>query len=243
MSEPREPRTGLGVDKAGGPVIDPTKNVLDLVEREIKRIDDMAKLRAQNSDAKVAALTEKIKLFARHQRALDRAESERLNSIRQVDREEVTKTAAANQAAITTLATSTATLAETLRTQVAVTASAAESRQSASSQELTKRLSALELSASASMGKSTIADPQMERLAILVERLATAQQVGTGKSEGISDATKFLLAGVGLVATLLGIAGVAVTLILFLNRRPESPAYVPAPQGTTLPTAPPTVPR
>jgi hypothetical protein len=36
---------GPGVDARGAPVIDPTKNVLDLVELNVKRIDDMADLR------------------------------------------------------------------------------------------------------------------------------------------------------------------------------------------------------
>jgi hypothetical protein len=209
------PQPGLGVDSTGGAVIDPTANVQALNEASSQRQDDLRALTKELVDVKIASLTETIKTFAIHQRELDRAESDRLNSIRQVDREEVTKTAAANQAAITTLATSTATLAETLRTQVAVTASAAESRQSASTAEMTKRLSALELSASASMGKSTVSDPQMERLVLLVERLATAQQVGTGKAQGMSDTAKIVIAVVGLAATgvaivsgLLGIAGV-----------------------------------
>ena len=41
MAGPREQRPGIGVDSLGGQVIDPTKNVLDLVEASIKRQDDL----------------------------------------------------------------------------------------------------------------------------------------------------------------------------------------------------------
>jgi hypothetical protein len=228
------------VDASGGPVFDPTKNVLDLVDAAIGRVDDMAELRAELQDVKSLHLRELGQLRAVHQRELDQAEASRLNSIRQVDREEVTKTAAANQAAITTLATSTATLAETLRTQVATTASAAEARQSASTAEMTKRLSALELSASASMGKQTVADPQLERLNVLVEQLARSQATGTGKSEGLGMAWVVMLGVVSLIVGLIAIG----TFVFVTTRQAPAAIYTPAPAGTQLPTNPPTaVPR
>ena len=65
------------------------------------------------------------------------------------------------------------------------------------------------------MGKSTVADPQMERLATLVERLTMAQQTDSGRSQGMSDSAKIIIAVVSLFATavavvsgILGIAGV-----------------------------------
>jgi len=232
-----ELRPGLGVDSAGGPVVDPTKNVLDLVEAAVKRIDDMAGLRARLAEERIEHVKEIGVLRAAHQRELDHAESERLNSIRQVDREEVTKTAAANQAAITTLATSTATLAETLRTQVAVTASAAESRQTTSATEISKRLQALELSASASMGKQAVADPQLDRLATVVDRLASAQQVGTGKGQGIALVIAIIVTGLGVIGSMVALATAGVALVLFLNRAgaAQSPVYVSPPATTVTP--------
>ena len=35
------PKTGLGIDSSGGPVVDPTKNVLDLVKAAMERQDDL----------------------------------------------------------------------------------------------------------------------------------------------------------------------------------------------------------
>lgn len=66
-------------------------------------------------------------------------------------------------------------------------------------------MSALELASSASAGKSAVADPQMERLAALVEKLATAQTSGTGRSAGSQQMWGYVMAVVGLVAALLAI--------------------------------------
>jgi hypothetical protein len=238
------------VDSFGGPVIDPTENVKDLTEAANLRQDDLRGLTkelyetkiASNREmfeAKITGLTNILTRFAAHQRELDRAESERLNAIRQVDREEVAKTAAANQLATTTLANSTVTLADTLRAQVATSRTEAEARLTVFSADVNKRLSSLELSSSERQGKQTVADPQMERLAIMVERLAAREQTSSGKSEGMSDATKMLIGFVGLVATMLSIGAVLVTLVLFLNRAPVPTIYTPAPPQTMLPSTPP----
>jgi hypothetical protein len=235
----------MAVDAMGGAVVDPTENVKALTEAANTRQDDLRDSHEKLFDAKIAALYETVKTAAAHQRELDKAESERLNAIRQVDREEVAKTAAANQTATTTLANSTVTLADTLRTQVGTVAAAAEARLSAFSADVNKRLSALELSSSEGKGKQTVADPQMERLAAMVEKLTAREQSVTGQREGMTDATKILITLVGLFATVLTIAGVLVTLVLFLNRAPAAvPIYTPAPPQTLLPSNPPAgVPR
>jgi hypothetical protein len=207
------------VDYAGGPTIDPTQNVKDLSEAANRRQDDLRRADASLVDAKLRHLKEvsdvrethsAILASVRevHQRELDAAESGRLNSIRQVDREEVAKTAAAAQIAIATLATTTNTMAETLRTQVATVAAAAENRQSAFAGEVNKRLSALELSSSEGKGKQQVSDPQIDRMALIVEKLASNQDRGTGKQEGISVAWAVLLGAVAMVSGMLGIAGV-----------------------------------
>ena len=209
------PGRGIPVDSAGGPTVDPTKNVLDLVNAAVKRIDDMAALHERLANEQLrrveAVITYQDKLAGvreQHQRELDAAESGRLNSIRQVDREEVAKTAASAQTAIATLATTTNTMAETLRTQVATVAAAAESRQSAFAGDVNKRLSALELSSSEGKGKQLVSDPQIEALARVVDNLVRAQATGTGKSEGLSMSAALIMGGLTVIMTLLGIAGV-----------------------------------
>jgi hypothetical protein len=198
---------GAGYSNRGVPV-DPTQNVKDLSEAANARQDDLRNLTKELYDAKIACIKEMGDLRERHQRELDHAESERLDSIRQVDREDVNKTAAQALSAIQTLAATTNTTAETLRTQVATTAQATANTLTTITGEINKRLSALELTSSEGKGKQTVADPQMEKLTALVEMLARNQATGTGKSEGISMVGALIMGGVALIGGLLGIAGV-----------------------------------
>jgi hypothetical protein len=207
------------VDAWGGPVIDPTKNVLDLVKAAVERIDDMAALRGELHAAEIGHQDEMSKLRAVHeatvgkmreeyQEKISHAEAGRLDSIRQVDREEVAKTAVAANQAITVLAKQTTDLATTLDKKVTDTATAAEQRNSAVNTDFNKRIAALELSSSEGKGKQGVFDPQMEKLTTLVEVLARNQATGTGKQEGVSMVGALIMGGVALIGGLLGIAGV-----------------------------------
>jgi hypothetical protein len=145
--------TGVGTDASGGPLVDPTQNVKDLTEAANIRQDDLRRETNKRIDEALLHLTTVVNLHAKHQKALRKAEAARLDSIRQVDREEGNKAVAAAQTAIATLAASNLTTAETLRTQVATTAQAAATSLANSMGEVNKRLSALELSSSAGSGR------------------------------------------------------------------------------------------
>jgi len=109
---------GPGVDAQGRPVIDPTKNVLDLVTREIKRLDDLREVESKN-------IREMLDLRAEFAREFRMAESQRLDAIRAVDVGAVNRAAEVSATQAATLAAQVATSAETLRTQVAAAATAA----------------------------------------------------------------------------------------------------------------------
>jgi hypothetical protein len=228
-------RTGVGVDANGNAVVDPTKNVLDLVEAANKRQDDLRQAAQAMAELRATHQHELGEMRAKHQRDLAMAEAQRLDSIRQVDREDVNKTAAQALAAIQTLATVTSTTAETLRTQVATTATAAANQLATITGEINKRLSALELSSSEGKGKQAYVDPQMDRLSNLVEALARAQANESGREKGMSTSWAVLLGAVSIAAAMWGIFG-----------RGAAPAvaapqvvYVPAPATSTAPvTAP-----
>ncbi len=68
-------RPGIGVDARGGQVIDPTKNVLDLVEAAIRRQDDLRVAEAKLQDALRIA-------DARLSTAMRVADSQRLGDLR-----------------------------------------------------------------------------------------------------------------------------------------------------------------
>jgi hypothetical protein len=215
-------KAGMGVDASGGPVIDPTENVIALVSAEKLRSDDLRKGERRFLMAQVAAVRREMKLRAQHQAQMDSAESARIDSIRLVD---VT--------ALQTLAVTTQATAEALRTLVTTTAAGLATQTASERGESNKRLSLLEQSSFTELGKQKVADPQLERLSMMVENLARSRASDTGKVDGIGATWKAAIAVVGLLAGLnaLGV----------FNR---APVYTPAPYGTQLPTTPPaSVPR
>lgn len=255
---------GLAVDAHGGAVIDPTENVIALSEGQNKRQDDLRALERELFDRDIAHVKELASVRALHQQQLDQKESGRLDSIRQVDREEVTKAALSAQQAIATLAISTSTVAETLRAQQEAKGLAAEARQAAFAGEVGKRLSAVELALSEGKGKQAVADPMMAEL-VSEMRILTAQRAAESGKQAVTDpllgqlaadvralvaaqaTTSGKTSGIALSwGVLLGAVALAGALGFFTNFRP-APAptaapqviYVPSPPGTMLPTTPP----
>lgn len=133
---------GPSIDRTGAPVIDPTKNVLDLVEASVRRIEDIIKLQAtatntlielsmkRQDDLRVSD-AENIKnildIRTHYEELLRNKEADRLNAIRVVDVNAVTEASRVAAAQALTLATQVATSAETLRTQVGTVATATAS--------------------------------------------------------------------------------------------------------------------
>jgi hypothetical protein len=246
-------KAGMGVDALGGPVIDPTENVIALNEAANKRQDDLREAERRLTAAEqahsreLAAVREEhqdalASIREQHSREMRNSESARVDANRATDLAAVGTAAAQALAAIQALAATATTTADTLRNTVAATALTAENRQVAFATDQNKRLSALELSMSEGKGKQTVADPQLERLAVMVEQLASRQASSSGKSEGLSDGWKMLIAAVGLFATLSAL-GVfdrkAVPAV-------QAPVYFAAPSGTMVPspnTNPAQVPR
>lgn len=119
---------GPAVDKEGRPVIDPTANVISILEAAVQRLDDVraAELHRQDDlrEAESIALRREAQLRSDYDEALREAESKRIDAIRAVDVGAVNRAAevAATQAA--TLAAQVAQSAETLRNQVAAAATA-----------------------------------------------------------------------------------------------------------------------
>lgn len=69
---------GPGVDAQGRPVVDPTRNVLDLVAAAIQRQDDLREAEARH-------VRQVMELRADHEAELRRLERQRVDSIRTVD--------------------------------------------------------------------------------------------------------------------------------------------------------------
>jgi uncharacterized protein YnzC (UPF0291/DUF896 family) len=212
------PVAGLAVDASGGPVIDPTANVIALTTAANRRQDDLRELMDRLNELRIKSQTEMGELRAEHfkelsairedhQSQLRTAESQRLDAIRQVDREDVNKTAAQVLSAVQTLASQNLTTAETLRNQVATTQQASQNIFNTTVGDLNKRISNLELSSSEGRGKQLFADPQIAEMVSKMELITQTLASGGGKSQGLKELMGYIIAFVmfalGVVALLV----------------------------------------
>jgi len=198
-------------DSEGNPIIDPTANVLQLVEAANIRQDD---LRAADSrrleELRVAdtrRLDEIAELRATHIKELNAAEAKRIDAIRAVDVAAVATASerAAQQASV--LANQVSTSAETLRTLVASTAAAQAQSQMQFSAQITERLALLEKSQYKGEGRSGISDPVMAELITEVKNLRSVGERTVGKTAGIGWVGAVVVAAVGLLVGLFAIGG------------------------------------
>lgn len=191
---------GIGVDAKGGPVVDPTANVIALNEASIKRVDDMNVLLERLTDEKIRRMEEGIKvraeitemrsiyvkelmaLRAEQQKELREQESKRLDAVRSVDQLAVKTESDRSTVAITALAAVHATTAETLRSAVNTSATNLATQLVSTVSAITERIASLEKASFTASGKQQVADPQIDRLAQMVERLVSHQAALDGKA-------------------------------------------------------------
>jgi hypothetical protein len=121
-SKRRKPASGIATDSSGGPIVDPSKNVLDLVDAANIRQDDLRRADQQRYEAELRHVQEMAELRATHAREMRQAETDRIDAIRAVDVGAVQRAAEVALTQASTLAAQVATSAETLRGQVAAAA-------------------------------------------------------------------------------------------------------------------------
>lgn len=182
-----EEAPGLGVDASGGPVIDPTQNVLNLVAAGNRRQDDLRQMES-------AHISEVLAIRETHAAEARRAEADRINAIRQVDVQAVQQAAEVAATQATTLAQQVAISAETLRSQVAAAASAATVALAAALEPVQKDIADLRRAQYEAQGK-------------------TASVVETGGANRAYIGLAIAAAAV-LSSTLLASAGIIITLLL-----------------------------
>lgn len=184
---------GLAVDAGGNPVIDPTKNVLDLVTASERRLDDLAAAAEKLSSVKHEHARELIRLTARHSKELREAETKRLDAIRAVD-----------VAAASVIANQVSTSAEALRSLVSTTATTLAAQTTSSFTQLSDRIAQLERTSYEGSGKAAVADPAMARMLEAIEALRANMAKDEGKGAAMSQSTAMIFAiigAVGLIAT------------------------------------------
>jgi hypothetical protein len=207
-----ENRPGVGVDSKGGAAVDPTRNVLDLVEAAVKRIDDLmnekfARIR-ENVKEEVIRIDSIVALRAEYQEKLALAESKRIDAIRTVDVAAVgiASERAAQQA--TVLANQVSASAETLRALVSSTASQVATSLSQLQSQLTDRIALLEKSQYESKGRAGVSDPMMMELVEEMRKLRDATSIRSGQGIGMSSMWGYVIAAIAAAGAITSIVHV-----------------------------------
>lgn len=186
MTEPdKSGSPGPATDVSGNPVLDPTANVLQLVDAAIKRQDDLREAESRHV-REIAALR------AEYAMELREGETARINAIRQVDVEAVQRAAEVQATQQTTLANTVATAAEAMRAQVAAAATAAATALAAALEPIQKDIQDLRKAQYEAAGQKTE----------VVDRRAGAGSVGLWVGVGVAAVAAFISA-IAIVITVV----------------------------------------
>jgi hypothetical protein len=209
-----EQKPGVGVDAFGNQTVDPTKNVLDLVEASNLRQDDLRQLNDRRIDAEIRVLAAQIQglkeiatIRSTYEEKLSNAEAKRIDAIRAVD---VNAVAVANQKSAdqaTVLANQVVASADALRGLVATTAQAQSQASQQAMTALSDRITTIEKAQYEEKGKQGVVDPMQAEMVAEMRRVSAVIAGTAGKSTGRDDMWKYLTAGVALLYILLKLAG------------------------------------
>jgi hypothetical protein len=206
------------MNNATPPIIDPTLNVIALVQSSDKRVDDLLNEHKRFNTDQIEHMTDMANLRAAHAKEVRQLESDRLNAVRNVDaatgKAEADRAAAATQA----LAAITATNAETLRTALNNTATTIATQTTETVTRITERIAALEKSSYEGAGKNAMSDPMISELVKEVRGLRTVQETTSGKDAGTSHSWVWAFGAIAALGTLFGIGGTFVSVILYLSK-------------------------
>jgi hypothetical protein len=183
------PRRTIGHNDSNGRG-DPTKNVLDLVNAAIARVDDLRESETRHQ-------TEVARLLVDRVEAMMKAESNRIDAIRAVDVDAVRKDSMASAVQAATLAAQQTQTAEALRTQVAAAASASNVALAAALEPIIKDVSELRRAQYEAQGQKT-------------QIVETQAKGGTASSWlGL-----IIAASIGACTLVLGVAAVVISVIM-----------------------------
>jgi hypothetical protein len=228
-SEQAVNRPGIGVDAAGAPVVDPTKNVEDLVKAGEQRQADLREADQRFLDAQLKSMSEmqtfarqadmKLNSFAREasdkmQTALRAAETIRIDQLAQ-NRQEYQNTI---RDMLAESVRTTSTLVSTQLVQIQAT--------------FDTRVSKLEAFQFTQAGRSSVADPAlsdallqlangqklardrsddaMAKMTVALQAMQTSQNTSGGNTVGRSDAIAVVRANIGMIISI----GVALLFLL-----------------------------
>jgi len=227
-------RAGVPVDAYGGGTIDPTANVIALVKAEASAAKALRKADTKFNDAVARHIQEMANLRAANAETLRVSDLDRLDKTRQVDVLAATASAASLATAVQTLANTSDRNAETLRNLVNATAQTMAKQTSDQAQVLSAQTDSLVKGINAQIaelqkaqyqgvGKSSVVDPLQAETVAEMKAIRVALAGSGGQSQGATKMWGYVVVAVGLLFTagsfLLGIAGLAITILIFMMRR------------------------
>lgn len=224
---------GLGASPAINPLIDPTKNVIDLTDAANRRQDDLRAAHERLMQSEIMRLdalriaesarldglrqeesrrlNEQAVLRSEYESKLAIAEANRINAIRSVDVAAVAIASERASAQAGVLATQVAASAEALRTLVTSTASAMAQQAQIQQAQLADRLALLERSQYETKGRQGMADPMMDNLIVEMKRLTESRAAGEGRTAGVRLSWGVILGAAGLIGT-------AISALVFITK-------------------------
>lgn len=202
---PQQRKAGMAVDPSGGPVVDPTANVIALNEASTKRLDDLRDAEGRRVTESLTFLQELGNLRATHAREMRDLETRRLDAVRQVDVAAANTERERTVSSINALAAQTRLDAENHRTALDRAVST-----------ISERVAALEKSSYMGAGKETFSDPMMAQLMSKMNALLSNQAAGIGKTEGGEASRATTRANISMMIGALALLG---SLIFNLLKR------------------------
>lgn len=212
------PKAGQPIDRAGNSAVDPTKNVLDLVQAAIQRQDDLrnaqdklfqtqlaaseryysvlSEFNKELREAAVARVASEAKLRADYANELAVAEAKRIDAIRAVDVGAAANLATRTTEQATALATVVNQSAEVLRNQVS--RAAEDTRALVATTAATQLQNQQQQFAAVTTSLTAISS----RVATLEQGGASSLGIGTGRSDvtgWIAFVIMFLVSAAGVV--------------------------------------------
>lgn len=195
-----------GFDSTGRPIVDPTKNVLQLVEAAVKRLDDLASAEKMRVDMQFTYMEK-----------LQTAEAKRIDAIRAVDVNAVAVASERAAAQAQVLANQVSQSAETLRSLVAQTASTIAQQLAQLTSQLTDRLALLEKSQYENKGREIVSNPvEAARIEAVTTSLSSLQKEISGLRESRSEGTGGKAGVQHVWGYVVGAIGLATGIVSFL---------------------------
>ncbi len=136
--------SGTGVDAYGGPVIDPTRNVLSLVDAAVRRQDDLADAERRRVNDVAVATDRLVEVRLDYERQLGAAESKRVDALALAESRRIDALRAIDAGSIQLAAAEARNVADVLRGLVSSAAAGANTQREQDLLRVNERFARLE---------------------------------------------------------------------------------------------------